>query len=633
MSYNYLPGMTVITNDGGLYTRKNPTTKSILIFGTSGQGLADQAYQVLDQNQAALEYGFAGSLIRGMSETAVYGDNLYLYRIGTAPAVLSGVGAVSTGGSDPVNKGISISFGDRSVNTATQYTMYYTAGILYVWNAGQLVYANDLGVQVVDTGDITVTLLDTTFPTLGATIGTAKTLAGSVAIGTAPTAAISATHTPAPVYTDAVTGLNLTNRELYIAIQKAMDIMAGFVVNEVYIPNTVVDAPNVAFYVSSDASTAVHNPSANSNALDWLHTSTDSVGNKTYRWASELVDSNGEVVTAHATWTDAADRQADGFYEVNFPYQLARYCAQQSEVQQGNGVCIGFIGMNGPLAGASGLLNFSTVNVRSWLGALPTYNPTTGVVTASGKGELGNPYMSGCAAAQLNLLCADKATGRAKGFFENLIGEYDAGASIDENQMPIDIGAYLVVAGEWASLTNSYGAGYVGSIAGLMAGFVAQLDEKESTTNKPVKAVAQLYHPTLTQLDAAAEVGIHLLRFRNTVDLPRLCHGQTAATLNSDFCEIVRQRIKGKVVSGAFDAADPFIGSSSTDGMQLLSLQTALNHMMTDLRKSGYIGAVFNISIKATQAQMTAGQCDLYITYYSPDEVKKINVHIGLSRQ
>jgi len=631
MSYNYLPGMQVITNDGGLYKRTNPVTKSVLVFGTSGQGIADQAYQVLDQNQAALEYGFAGTLIRGMSESAAGGsDNLYLYRIGTAPAVLKGVG---TSTATTANLGLSLSFGDRDVDTATKYTMYYAAGILYVWNNGQLVYANDTGVQVVDTGDVTVTMLDVTMPTGGAAIGTAKTLAGSVAIGQAPTAAVTDTHDTAPVYTDAITGLNLTTRQLYIALEKAMDIMAGFVVQQVYIPNTVLDAPNVAFYVSSDPTTTQHNPATNPNALDWLKTTTDAVGNETYRWASELVDSNGQIVTAHTAWTSGSARQADGFYEVNFGYQLARYCSQASETQQGNGVCVGFIGMNGPAASSSGLLNFSTVNVRSWLGALPTYDPNSGTVLASGKGVLGNPYMAGCGSAQLNLLCIDKATGRSKGFFENLAEEYDGGASLDENQMPIDIGAYLVVCGDWASLTNSYGSGYVGNIAGLVCGFVAQLDEKESTTNKPVKAVAQLYHPTLPQLDAAAEVGIHLLRYRSTVDLPRLDHGQTAATLNSDFCEIVRVRIKGKVIVEVFDAADPFIGSSSTDGMQLLSLQTALNSRLSVLRKAGYIGANFSISIQATQAQMTAGQCDLYLTYYSPDEVKKITVHVGLSRQ
>ena len=634
MSYQYLPGIQVKTNDGGLYTRRNPVTKSILIFGTAGQGVANEAYQVIDQNLAAQEYGFAGTLIRGMSECAAGdADNMYLFRIGTAPAVLSGVGKTTTGGTGPANLGISITFnGSVDVDAATKYTLYYTAGILYVWNDGQLVYANDTGIQVVDTGDISVTLLDAAFPSAGATIGTAKTLAGSVAIGLAATAAVSDTHDPVPTYTDVTTGLNLTNRQLYIAIQKAMDIMEGFICQQVFIPNTVLDAPNVAFYVSSDTTTVQHNPSTNTNALDWLKTTVDSVGNKVYRWASELVDSNGSIVTAHASWVGAADRQADGFYEVNFGYQLARFCANNSELQQGNGVCIGFIGMSGPARNTAGSYVFSSVNVRSWLGAVPVYSQSTGAVTASGRGQFGNPYMAGCAAAQLNLLCADKSTGRAKGFFENLASEYDGGASIDENQMPIDIGAYLVTVGEWGGLINSYGQ-YVGSAAGLWCGFVAQLDEKESTTNKPLKAISQLYHPTMTQLNVASQLGIHLLRFHTNLDLPRIDHGQTSATRNSDFDELVRVRIKGKVIQEAWYAADPFIGSSSTDGMQLLGLQTALDKRMQTLRTNGYIGGVYYISIKATPAQMTAGQCDLYLTYYSPDEVKQITIHVGLTRQ
>ena len=106
--------------------------------------------------------------------------------------------------------------------------------------------------------------------------------------------------------------------------------------------------------------------------------------------------------------------------------------------------------------------------------------------------------------------------------------------------------------------------------------------------DKPVMPT-QLWKPNSIQLDAATDIGINFLRFKGNGNLPVFTHGQTAATSASDYKNLLRQRIKGLVVDTVRTTADPFIGTSSIDGLQVQSLQTALNNKMVTLQKRGYV--------------------------------------------
>src|SRR5690349_15656759 len=92
MNYTYLPGLQVMTVDGGLETMQNPTTKSVVVIGTAAKGVAGTIYQVQDKAEAAAAFGFDGTLLRGMQEVGQYSDNIYLFRIGSKAGTLVGVG-------------------------------------------------------------------------------------------------------------------------------------------------------------------------------------------------------------------------------------------------------------------------------------------------------------------------------------------------------------------------------------------------------------------------------------------------------------------------------------------------------------------------------------------------------------
>ena len=66
------------------------------MIGTDGQGIVNTPYQVTDRALAAQEFGFSGSLERGIEECATNSDNIQAFRCGTKPMVLNGVGLDTT---------------------------------------------------------------------------------------------------------------------------------------------------------------------------------------------------------------------------------------------------------------------------------------------------------------------------------------------------------------------------------------------------------------------------------------------------------------------------------------------------------------------------------------------------------
>jgi hypothetical protein len=718
--YNFLPGIQVETVDGGLRAKRNPNAQSVLVIGTAGQGQGDSVYQVVDRPTAASEFGFGGTLIRGMEEVATYCDNIFLFRMGTKPATAKGLGKDTSG--TPV-AGFDVTFnGDRSTDCGTNYRVYCKDGILYIFNSQALVYANDTGVQVVDTGDCVVTGAGA--PGKGLAIGTTKTWEGSVSLaslagllsGTAAsvvstlngpftvvagvsdkltltvngtdlplitlaagvgrtaaelalelntaaggsilatvvagkltistlTAGLGATvqvkagagttaavllgldtvaHTgtapdankPNPVFdATGVDGLGQTTRQTYVSLMKALELLEIFPIQHVYCPNAFLDVPTVALGGNT----------SDPNVLDWLKTSKAADGHTVYQWASELKDSDGATVVAHQDWgSDPAARLKDGFHEVNFAYRLASFANRQSKVNANQGGCLAYIGVNtGPKA-------FDLVGVRNWVGSSPKIDSQTGAVTATGTGLLGTPALAGAAQATLNILCSDKATGRLPGFFENDADEYDGGAAYDANQQPIDIGAYLHVVGAVDYIQNGYG-NYTGNLAGMICGFVSNLDPKSSTTNKPLVGVMQRYKLNNAQLDALTAIGVNMLRFHGFNDMPRMTHGMMAAQRSSDYDRMVRQRVKFLVMQATADVADPFIGESTADGLQLQAMKTALDAKYGELKKKGYIGMI-RFAISASDAQQKIGQASISITFSPAEELVQLRVKVGLSR-
>jgi hypothetical protein len=697
-TYNYLPGVIINTVDGGLATAFAPTSQSTLIIGTSGTGPVNQPTQVTNPASAAALFGLQGDLIRSMEEVLTYSDNVLLFRMGTSPQVLSGVGAhlsssactitavtlsgttalftgtntylpgdtvtvtitgtdstlsgtytvISSAGSTftvanttasasitsitgtataiSAYTGFNITFGQVSATANTDYSIWYAEGILAVWYKGNIVYSNSTSYGLVDTGDIT---LSATIPSTatGLPLGTSTiSLANAITVQAASALSVVSPEV-AVTLTPCITGLNLTGRQSYIAFKQATELLEGVQVDQIYVPAADINSWNVAFYVSSDSTTANNNPVTNPDALDWLKTTlgnTDT-GN-VYQWASEVVDSTGASVSAMSGGvTTPAERIAAGFYEVCWGYALATFAADLSGL---NSTCMAIIGAFGPKT-------FKLTDVRKWIGALPTYAADGITPTAYGRGLLGIPYLVGTTSSKLNSLCLDFATGhRLPGFYQNNLEQYDAGANEDINQNPIDIGAYLHVVGDQAILTNSYAANYVANIAGVVAGYLASLDQKSALTNKQLlitQIPGLVYTPA--QLDALTQAKINVLRpaYVNAGSTnPALLHDVTAANATSDYTLVLRMRIKGLVVKTMLNRANAYIGQSSLDGLQMQSMQTALDKDLVNLQTRGYIsGATVNIT--STLSQQRIGHATLYLKFNPANELVQLTAQVGIN--
>jgi hypothetical protein len=692
--FNNLPGVIVNTVDGGLAVRRAPKAHSTLIIGTAGKGSADQPYQVVDPSKAALEFGFEGNLIRAMEEARGAGsDNLILFRMGTKAASLIGVGkdfataktmskvardsagivtitaashgyvagdivkvaavgagnvsvngeyAVATAVSGAftyataitdvlaenadlgscyklVTAGFTVSFSARSSDTATRYKVWYAAGVLAVWLDGNLVFSNADGASV-DNGDVTITGL------IAGNQGLALGTGGSPLLATAVTltAAVSGgtVTDPAPTKVDAVTGVetaNQTGRKLFIAFQKAADLLDGIQVEQLVVPDAKIDQPNIAFKV--DAGDVVNNPVVNPDALDWLKTTSDAFGAKTYKWASDTVDSEGATVAAAGPFANPGARVTAAYNEVNWGFALANFAARVSKLAN---QCIAFIGTTAPKT-------FKLVDVRQWIGYLPTYN-SNGVVTVAGAGLCGIPYLVGTTGAKLHAACWDAAAGRAPGFFETSEGQFDGSVLDDKNGNPVDIGAYLHVVADQGILSNGFSRAYAANLAPTVAGFCSMLDEKSALTNKPLRATqipGLVYIPG--QLDSLTQAKVNVLRNKGLNAPAAMLHDMSAATDASDYTTILHTRVKGRFVATLLQVADPFIGESSLDGLQLQALKTALDQALVELSKRGY-GSNPNVVITTTPGEQRLGHATLDLTFRPADELIQLTAQVGLTR-
>lgn len=618
-TYANLPGVQVTTLDGGLATSSVPSARSTMIIGTSGIGPANEPYNVTDRALAAQIFGLSGSLVRAMEEVASGGsDNIIMFRMGTTQALLNNVGKDTTVGT--VTPGFSISFQEVATTAGTDYKIWYAAGVLYVWLNGQLIFSNDVANDTaLDLAGISIT--GTVAGNIGLPLGTGMTGAIGGAITLTAAAALSGTSFKvAPTFVPAVVGTSLTGRQTYIAISEALEILEMYPIDQIYCPDALIDNPNVAYYVSSDTTTVANNPATNPNALDWLKITVVQGGGNIYQWASETMDSTGATVTA-MTATDAPTRIAAGFFETNYACLLGNFCRSQEAVGI-SGNCVGFLGTSAPAT-------FSLLDTRKWIGFLPTYDVIIlNKAVSSGKGLLGLPILTGCSSNSLNTKTTDYAKGyRVGGIYLTDNGLYDGVIQTDNNGNPIDVGAYLHVVADYAVSSNGYSTNYVTNLAGIVGGFHSTLDQKVALTNKPVNVI-QLWKANNAQMDSLTLAGVNVLRFKGPTVLPCLLHGETIANQNSDYINLLRQMIKGLVVSTVRQVADGFIGYASTDLLQLSALETALSNKFTTLQKRGYLsGYAFNVL--TSKASVRLGHAAIAVSFVPASELVQLQVTVG----
>ena len=132
------------------------------MIGTAGEGVVNTPYQVTDRALAAAEFGFSGTLERGIEECATNSDNIIAFRCGTSPMVLAGVGLDTTVGA--ATPGFTITFSDVTSDAGTRYQIWYKAGVLSVWKDGTLEYSNVVNASVETTTNGTITNMTRCLP-------------------------------------------------------------------------------------------------------------------------------------------------------------------------------------------------------------------------------------------------------------------------------------------------------------------------------------------------------------------------------------------------------------------------------------------------------------------------------------
>ncbi len=96
-----LPKTQVIRRDGGLKISTTDANPKVMLLGVAVKGPGDVAFDARDLGAARQLFGQTSELYKGLVETKkAYGEaaNIWLYRIGTEPAVLQiGSAATSSG--------------------------------------------------------------------------------------------------------------------------------------------------------------------------------------------------------------------------------------------------------------------------------------------------------------------------------------------------------------------------------------------------------------------------------------------------------------------------------------------------------------------------------------------------------
>jgi hypothetical protein len=171
----------------------------------------------------------------------------------------------------------------------------------------------------------------------------------------------------------------------------------------------------------------------------------------------------------------------------------------------------------------------------------------------------------------------------------------------------------------------------VSNLANYVAGFCSALDEKTALTNQkvPLKQLPGLIY-TPGQLDSLTQANINVLRTKRSYSNPALLHDFTCATDISDYTELLRVRIKGLVIATMLAIGDPFVGASSLDGLQLVSLKTALDNGLVALQQRGYISNP-QVTITTTAAESLIGHANLFLTFHPADELVQLSAYVGLS--
>ena len=609
MAYVNLFGIFHEKQDGGLATFPVSDAPRILILGTSESGQGETPYIVGRSQEAAVEFGTVGTLIHGMYEVMQGGgENIVLFRVGATAAVLSGIGVAGETG------GITITTVEQDASAEDSYSLYWDNSVhrLVVKNVadGYVVYDRDFD-DVSPTTDLEEVFVTGTYGAGGADIGSASAFLTFAEAAEDDVGLVSGTD-----------GAMLSRMKLFERLHSAYKLLENEQFDHIYAVDTYVDEKNIVEGTTFLASpSAVYPVVGSADDILLYYYAEESDGELLWWWRQDRESGPADIypVGRQTTTPGGVTITTALFTEANFGYQLADFCyclsSNQTEV-------LGTIGMRGPLS-------FSLKDLSNWIGKKPAYTQGSEGLTIESQGDngtglLGNKFMAG-----KNNYREGEAYG---GLVATDTGTLGGVELKDRGGLPIDIGAYISVVGQWARCYNPFntnGLGYITNLAGVYTGFVASLDPKEAPTNKVVPGIRLVNRIGNDKLDDLAG-----MRYIFCMDKPKgtvVCDAPTAARPASDYRRLTTVRIVKAVVDAIRIAGDPFIGQAGGSA-QKAGLQTAIDSALARLMKGGYLSRS-DSKITQTQAEKAAGFATVELTLVPAFELRQINLIISLSTE
>jgi hypothetical protein len=636
VQYNNLSGVIVNKEDGNLAPEAAKTAPRVAIIGTAGQGRADSPFLIQTTAIAKVEFGTDGNLLRGMWEAKAAGaTDLYLYRIGAEPAIVTGVGGNPATLNDASTTGFIIETVVKDESAGDDYSLYYVAStnnLVIKRNFDDLVVYDNNPAAPINRYEVIVSgYKDPAAVDIGnvSTWVTFSDLDGTVTYSYANCTAGS-------------DGLSLSRMKMYEKLEAAYEHLKeyGFdvvVPMDVYLDdyNTV----NQGHYKGAVAPEATGNtyptagaylPNAGAGDVDALGMvyMEEYEGKKYFWWRF----SNDPNVSTADIWpasigSASATQKIDGtvltgadFHEVNFAYQLASFLHSYSTN------IVDATGVIGVLPPASE----SIADRARWLGKSPawSFNTSTGayyinVDLDNGNGLLGNKFMVGQAGYR---------SGVFGGGFILTTGDYldDGEEVLDTNDIPVDLGKYISVVVDYPLLKNSFNSlGYIASFAASYAGFYVNMSPASAPTNKKVANAQIVYRQNLTNLDALAGNGYVVLR--NKPQGLVIADAPTATMPESDWRRLSTVRIVKSVVDGVRNAVDPFLGESLSAGKKG-ALQVAIENVLLAAKKTGVLADYRPFEIIQTPQMAVAGRAEIALVLVPAFELRQIVITVSVSK-
>lgn len=425
---------------------------------------------------------------------------------------------------------------------------------------------------------------------------------------------------------DGSDGLDLSNMELYEALDRAYRIIETEEFKHLVPMDALLDARNVAdghiCVLSSDkkipAGQRYPVAKTKGDALGKLYKE-EYEGEVFYFW-----DTNGDGVaeiypsigaSSATTKISGEPLTADDFREVNFAYQLANACFVASANEYNVG---GVIGTSLPKS-------VSTKDVSIWVGKEPVKD-AEGDIVANGSGLLGNKHMVGQIGYNPGFYATDS------GHLPGPGGAAGGNVLTDRGQNPIDIGRFISVYTYPQTFLNpadKTGFGYVSNGAAYYAGMVSSLIPQSAPTNKVAQGAESLVKLPKSKLDSMAKYHYVGLKQKNRVF--RISDAPTAAQPGSDFVRLSTVRVLDRIIDIVREVAEPYIGEPN-NAQARLSLETNLRQRLL-LEQKNNLMSRFEVSVVATAKQRIEGDCDVELVIVPPFEMKKIKVYTSLARE